>query len=93
MVSTVTTNGFSLFVLSVDGMLGRESLILLYQFSQAMAKKREQPLSQVWGWVNGHIAIIVVRSCSRMISRVQLPIPLQEREPGWDLELGILLSD
>ena len=37
---------FSPFVISVDGMLGRESLVLLSQLSQVMAKKRKEPLSQ-----------------------------------------------
>ena len=43
---------FSLFVLAVDGMLGRESLVVLSQLSLLMVYKREQTLSQVRGWVN-----------------------------------------
>ena len=80
---------FPPFVLSVDGMLGRESLVVLSQFSQVMAEKREEPLSQVRGWVNGRIAIVIVRSYSQMIRVSQLPSTLREREPGWYLELGI----
>ena len=38
------------------------------------------------------ITITVARSYSQMIRRDRLPIPLQEREPGWDLELGIRLA-
>ena len=37
---------FSPFVLSVDRMLGREALVILYQLIQVMAEKREEPLFQ-----------------------------------------------
>ena len=54
-VSTVTTNrnNFSLFVLSVDGMIGKKALVVLVRLSRTMAAKREGPLLQVQGWVNG----------------------------------------
>ena len=80
---------FSPFVLSVDGLLGREALVVISQLSQTMAEKREEPLSQVQGWLNGHIDIAVARSYSRMIRGAWLPSPLQKQEPGWDTELGI----
>ena len=50
------------FVLSVDGILGREALFVLSQLSRFMAEKREAPLSQVQGWVNRRITIAVTRS-------------------------------
>ena len=40
---------FSPFVLSVDGMLGMEYLVVLYQFIRFAAEKREETFSQVWG--------------------------------------------
>ena len=84
MVSTVTTNAFfSLFVLSVDGMLGREALVVIYPLSRVMAEKREEHLSQVRGWVNGKITIAVTRSYSQVIRGAWLPSPLWEWEPGW----------
>ena len=57
---------FSPFVLSFDRMLRREALIVLSQLSRAMAKKREEPLSQVQGWVNRRIVIAVARSYSQI---------------------------
>ena len=62
---------------------------MLYQLSQVVADKREEPLSQVRVCVNGHIAIAIARSYSRMICRARPPSPLWEREPDWDLESGI----
>ena len=72
---------FSPFVLSVDRMLGRESLVRLSQLSRVMAEKREEPLSQVRGWVNGRIAIAVARSYSRMKRGARICSPLREQEP------------
>ena len=83
---------FSPFVLSVDGILGKESLVLLSQLSQVMEEKREEPLPQVRGWVNGRIAIAVSRSYSQMICGARLPSPLRERETGWNPESGIRLA-
>ena len=83
---------FSPFVLSVEGILGSESLVVLSQLGRVMAAKRAQPLLQVQGWVNSRIAIAVTRSYSQMIRGAQLPSTLWEREPGLEPELGIGLA-
>ena len=70
-------NVFSPFVLSVDGILGRENLVVISQPIIVMAEKRGEPLLQVQEWVNRRIAISVLRSYSRMIHRDQLPSPLR----------------
>ena len=57
-----------------------------------MSEKLKEPLLQVWGWVNGQIAIAIANSYSQMIRGAQLPYPLQEQDPGWDLEPGIKLA-
>ena len=80
---------FSPFVLSVYGLLGREALVVISQLIRVMSEKREEPLSQVQGWLNVRISIAVERSYSRMVRGAQLPSPLREREPAWDPELGI----
>ena len=38
---------FSTFVLSVDGMLGREALVLLANLSQLIAAKMDEPILHV----------------------------------------------
>ena len=80
------------FVPSVVGMPGREALVVLLQLSRVMSEKREEPLSQVRGWVNGKTEISVVISYSQMICGARLPSPLRERDPDWDLETGIGLA-
>ena len=81
----------SSFVLSVDRMLGKKSLLVLLQLSRFMADKREEAVSQVRGWVNGQIKIAVARSYSQMIRGARPTSPLREQDPDWDPELGIKL--
>ena len=72
------------FLLSVDGILGKDALVVLVNLIQLIATKLEEPLSQVHGFINGHIAIVVARSYPYMIHGACLPSALQERERDWD---------
>ena len=83
---------FSPFVLSVGGMLKKESLVILTTLSQLMAEKTEEPIPHIRGWVNGRIAIAVTGSYSPMIFKARLPSPLRYREPNWDTVLGLGLG-
>ena len=68
MVSTVTINGkFSLFVISIDGMIGREALAVLAKLSRTMAEKMDEPILHVRGWINGQMKTAVEISYSRII--------------------------
>ena len=63
MVSTDTSNiFFSLFVLSVDGMLRKEALVVFTSLSQLMVENPEELISNLHGWVYCCIAIGVARS-------------------------------
>ena len=73
-------------------MLGRENLALLVNLSQIMAAKMYEPILHVRGWINGQNAITVARMYSRMIRGSQPPSTLQDREPYWDLSLGLGLE-
>ena len=75
-VSTVTNN--SPFVLSVDGMFENETLAVLKNLSQPMATKLNKTLSHIHGWINGRIAIKIVKLYSRMSYRSRLPITLRD---------------
>ena len=52
---------FSSFVLSVDGMLGKEDLVVLANLIPIMGEKIEGPIFHVRGWINGWISITVAR--------------------------------
>ena len=73
-------------------MLGKEALVVLTNLSRLIATNLEEPLSQVRGWVNGRIAIAVVRSHYRMIRGARRPSPLWDQEQDWDLGLGLGLT-
>ena len=55
------------FVLSVDGLLGKESHIVLANLSQLVAEKMEEPILHMCSWFNGLIVITVARLYSFMI--------------------------
>ena len=75
-----------LFVLSLDGMLEKEALVVLTNLIRLMAEKLKKPLSHVRGWVNGRIAITVARSYSCMICHIVSHSPVR---PGNGLGPGI----
>ena len=58
---------FSLFVLYIDDMLGRETLVVFVQLSLIMAAKMDKTISHVRGWINGKIKIEFERLYPRMI--------------------------
>ena len=80
---------FLLFVLSVDGMIRREDLVVLLQLSRVMSENREETLFQLRGWVNGRITIAVASTYSQLIWGARLPSPLGGQEPVWYWESGI----
>ena len=41
-----------MFIMSIDGMLGKESQVLLNQLSRLMDKKLEEPVFYVYRWIN-----------------------------------------
>ena len=82
---------FFLGVLSVDGMLCKETQAVLAALSQLMAAKTENPILHVKGWVNGRIVIVFTRLYYRRICRDQAPSTLRNRELEWysGLVLGL----
>ena len=80
------------FVLSVDGMLGKDAQVVLTTLSQLMAPKTEEQILHVKSWVNGQIAIAVARLYSPMLRRARVPIPLQTQEPDWESVSGLGLA-
>ena len=61
--------------------MGKESQVILTNFSQLIDAKTYEPIWHVNVLVNRWIAITVTRLYSRMLRRAQFPILLQNREP------------
>ena len=81
-----------MLALSVDGMLGRETLDILRNVSQLMAETIDELILHMQGYIDTCIKISVARSYLWMISGDQLPILLNERDPDWDPESGLGLA-
>ena len=73
-------------------MLEKEALVLLVNLSRLMVAKIEESISHVQGCVNGRIEIVFDILYFRMILRARLPIPLQDRDPDWELGSGLVLA-
>ena len=73
-----------LFIISVDGVFVKEAQVTLNQSSQLMAKKVEEPVYHLRGWINRQIAISVTWFYLRMFCGARLPSPLREHEHDWD---------
>ena len=71
---------FSPFVLSVDGMMGKDALVVLSTLSLLMATKLDEHISHVTGWVNSRIKIAVSRSYYRVLYGARYLSLLQTRE-------------
>ena len=93
-VITSTINGsiFCLFVISDNGMLGREALVVIANLSRLMAEKMDEQILHVRGWVRYWISITLAISYSWIIHRDRLPSPLWYRETHWDLASGLGLA-
>ena len=60
MVITDISNGFFYrFVLSVNGVLGKEALVVLANLIRLVGAKMDEPILHVQCWINGWISIIV----------------------------------
>ena len=56
------TTRMTSFVVSTDGLLGKEAKILLKKLSAMLAEKWEKPYSEVCGYVNARMSIAIVRA-------------------------------
>ena len=74
-------------------MLGSETLVILENMSRIMAEKMDKPILHLRAWVNGQIEIAVATSYPKMISGAELPSPIQEKEPDFDLVLGLRMEN
>jgi hypothetical protein len=81
---------FSPFVVSTDGLLGKEAKILLKKLSAMLAKKWEKPYSEVCGYVNACMSIAIVRATHLCIRGSRIPTgKMSNRLPQWEDKAGL----
>jgi hypothetical protein len=81
---------FSPFVVSTDGLLGKEAKTLLKKLSAQLAEKWEKPYSQVCGYVNARMSIAVVRATHLCLRGSRIPTSkMSRRLPQWEDKAGL----
>ena len=81
---------FAPFVVSADGMLGREAEALLKRLSGKLATKWEQPYSQVCGFVRARLSIAIVRATHLCLRGSRVPAhKVSYRHPKWEDGAGL----
>jgi hypothetical protein len=86
---------FTPFVVSTDGLLGREAAELLKRLSLRLAEKWERPYSVVRGFVNARMSIAIVRATHLCLRGSRVPLSQISRRPLWEdrAGLGLFKSD
>jgi hypothetical protein len=64
---------FSPFVVSTDGLLGKESRTLLKKLSALLTEKWEKPYSEICGYVNAQMSIAMVRATHVCLRGSRIP--------------------
>jgi hypothetical protein len=81
---------FSPFVVSTDGLLGKEAKILLKKLSARLAEKWEKPYSEVCGYVNARMSIAIVRATHLCLRGSRIPTSkMCNRLPQWEDKAGL----
>jgi hypothetical protein len=85
---------FSPFVVSTDGMLGREASCLIKRLSQKLATKWQRPLSHVTSYVRTRLSIAIVRATHLCMRGSRIPAhSMSTRRPLWEDGAGLALFD
>ena len=81
---------FSPFVVSTDGLLGKEAKTLLKKLSGLLAEKWEKPYSEVCGYVKARMSIAVVRATHLCLRGSRIPTSkMSNRLPQWEDKAGL----
>ena len=85
---------FSPFVISTDGLMGKEADLLLRQIAQKLALKWHLPYSQVVNYVRTRISIAVTRATHLCIRGSRIPAPnISNKYPSWEDGAGVHLMN
>jgi hypothetical protein len=83
---------FTPFVVSTDGLIGKEAKTMLKKLSSLLAEKWEKPYSVVCGYVNAQVSIAIVRATHLCLRGSRVPISeMSSRRPQWEDRAGLSL--
>jgi hypothetical protein len=85
---------FTPFVVSTDGLIGKEAKTFLKKLSSLLADKWEKPYSVVCGFVNAQVSIAIVRATHLCLrgSRIPTSHMSRDRHPQWEDKAGFGLN-
>jgi hypothetical protein len=86
---------FTPFVVSTDGLIGREAGELLKRLSLRLADKWERPYLVVRGFVSARMSIAIVRAAHLCPQGSRVPLSQISRRPQWEdwAGLGLFKTD
>jgi hypothetical protein len=83
---------FTPFVVSTDGLIGKEAKCLLEALSIKLAEKWEKPYAVVRGYVNARMSIAIVRATHICLRGSRIPSSkMSNRFPLWEDKAGLSL--
>jgi hypothetical protein len=81
---------FSPFVVSADGLLGKEAKTLLKKLSALLAEKWEKPYLEVCGYVNARMSIAICRATHLCLRGSRIPTgKMSNLLPQWEDKAGL----
>ena len=84
---------FTPFVVSADGLKGKEAKAFLKRLSVLLAKKWQKPYSVVCGYINVRISIAIVRATHLCLRGSRVPASkISNRRPQWEDKAGLGLA-
>jgi hypothetical protein len=83
---------FSPFVVSMNGLFGKEAKTLLKKLSALLSKKWEKPYSEVCSYINAQMSIAIVRATHLCLCGSQsLTSKMSKWLPQWEDKAGLSL--
>ena len=80
------------FVVFTDGMIGKESKLLLKKLSALLSEKWEKPYLEVCGFINARMSIAIVRATHLCLRGSRIPTgQMSTRRPQWEDKAGLSL--
>jgi hypothetical protein len=76
---------FTPFVVSIDGLLGREASTLAKRLAQKLAIKWQRSYLQVCGYVNARLSIVIIRATHSCLRGSRIPAhKMRNKFPLWE---------
>jgi hypothetical protein len=81
---------FTPFVVSADGMIGKEAKVMMKRLSALLAEKWQKPYSEVCGYVNARMSIAIVRATHLCLRGSRIPASrISTRRVQWEDSAGL----